>query len=125
MSNPDRGQVSLAMGAKTYALQFDNNAIRILEGHLGCGIAYVLQNFEKLAGVDFVCKAIHAGLQYEESMHRKLSIGKIANLLPAEKFEDALGAIVKGLLGWRGIDPENEDAKDGAPEEAPTKGDPT
>ena len=106
MSNPDKGQFEAQLGGKSHQLQIDNNAIRCLEESLGYGVAYLLGNFQKIVGIDFVTKALHAGLQYDGAplQYRKQTLARIVKEYDPANFETDLEKIVKAILAWKGID---------------------
>jgi hypothetical protein len=109
--NPHRGEVEVTLAdGKTYLLKFNNNAIAHLEQLLGAngqplGIAYILQNFQRLLGLDFLAKALRAGLTHDEACS-KWRPAKFLELVPPD-FEAATMAVVRGILSWRGLEVEN------------------
>ncbi len=108
MGNIDEGEVEIELRGTVYPLKFNNRTVRMLELSLGYTVGYVCLNYERLVGLDFVCKAVHAGLQYEGSRFSRLSQNRISDLLPA-RYEDVLAKILEGIAAWRGPEEKKEE----------------
>jgi hypothetical protein len=62
MANPERGQVALEAGDKTYTLKFSTNAIRQAEAVSGKTFGKLCDEME-LVGLDAMCVLLWAGLK--------------------------------------------------------------
>jgi hypothetical protein len=120
--NPHKGQAEIALSdGKTYLLQYDNNAMAVLEQHIGAGYGWIFENFRKLIGVDFLAKAIHAGLAYDQR-YKKLTVPALLGLIPPPQCPALGGAIIGAMVQWYGPDlvPETGGDQQDAPRANPT-----
>ena len=121
MVNPEKGELEITLGGKVLVLKFDNNAVASLEPVLGYGFAHLLMNFQKLIGIGMLSNCIAAGLAHDPA-NRKWTAAKVLTHLEGARFEEYATLLIRGLLLWKGLDPdvEPETESPGAEEPPPT-----